>query len=731
VNAAAGRRFVGLHRVATLAVVALGFAALWVAGELGDLAALLAAGVIGLAAFDRRPRIPGGAWLAVQLLFLGWLLQGWLLGGRHVLTTFALLLVFVQLHRVLTRSSTRDDLYACFIAFGQLLLSSVLTVNAAWFVIFVLWFVALVWALLLTRLARAVEQDQRHRRAGRQPTAAAFGTLQPLLRWRWGAGVTALSVGMLASTLVLFFVLPRLQASFLSASLLPPVPVSGFSEQVRLGELGLVQLSDEPVMRVQLYDRAGQPASAAGAYWHGLAMDRFDGRAWSLSDPRRTRLGWVGGARTRGPPREQPWSLRQEVALEPLDTGVLFHLARATGIYGEFRALETVETEGYYLPGHRRRRDYVVYSEPVQRSLEELRELDPRDAPDHVRIPYTQLPAELSSRIPALAQDWTRGGATPADEALLIQQRLHEDFTYSLAQPSSAAEDPLLAFLEDDREGHCEYFATAMVVMLRTRGIPARIVNGFQGGEWNPVGSYWLVRQRDAHSWVEVWFGEGGWVVFDPTPLGEGGLRGRARIRLLARLGAWADYGRVRWTDVMLDYGLDNQAEGLRRLLAWASGDSSYSLVRLMLDGSGSSPQRRARAEGGLGWWVAPLVLVLLLVVLAARLGRRRSGSTRQLPVALRRAARLVRRLEARWRRAARRDPAPPRPDATALAWAEWAASRHPRLADAPDAIACWYEARFGGREPDEELVRRLARLVRASRRPGQSTSTGQKSSAP
>ena len=720
-----------LQRLTALTVAALGFCALWIAGELSGVMVVAAAAATSLSAWDARPRASARVWLVIQLLFLAWLGQGWLLGGRHVLSSFAWLLVFVQLHRLLTRSSTRDDLYSYFIAFGQLLLCSVLTVSAAYFIVFVAFFVTLTWALLLTRLARSVEEDWRQAHGTRPVASEAFASLGPLMRWPFALAVTSLTVTMLAGTLLLFFVLPRLQASFLSASLLPPIPVSGFSEQVRLGEIGIVQLSNEPVMRIRLTDSTGQQATASAAYWHGLAMDRFDGRVWSLSDTRRTQLGWVGGARTRGPPNDRSWSLRQEITLEPLDSNVLFHISQAAGIYGDFRSLEAAETEGYFLPGPRRRQTYVAYSEPVVSDLEELRAAAPRQGPDTVLTPATQLPDGLSPQIADLAREWTRGAATAADAALLIQQHLREDFTYSLAQPSSAAADPLLAFLTEDREGHCEYFATAMVVMLRTQGIPARIVNGFQGGEWNPVGEYWLVRQRDAHSWVEVWFGESDWVIFDPTPLGAGGVRGRARIRLLARLGAWADFGRVRWTEVMLDYGLDNQAEGLRRALAWMSGDSGYSLVRLMLDGSGSSGRDRTSRGAGLPWGgLATLLALGLLAVLVVRLRGRNSRRSRHLPQRLRRLAGLVTRLELRWRRASARAPDPPRTDATVLGWATWVAERAPRLEAAPAVIERYYSARFGSGAPERGLERELRRLLRASRGlRRQLTSTGQKRS--
>ena len=92
-------------------------------------------------------------------------------------------------------------------------------------------------------------------------------------------------------------------------------------------------------------------------------------------------------------------------------------------------------------------------------------------------------------------------------------------YRYSLelkGRPGSA--DPLAVFLFESRAGHCEYFATAMAVMLRQTGIPARLVNGFRTGEYNALGDAWVVRQYDAHSWVEAYFKPYGWIEFDPTP---------------------------------------------------------------------------------------------------------------------------------------------------------------------------------------------------------------------
>lgn len=709
-------RFLVMWILATLSVASLGFTFLWIAGALGKAATGIAVAAIGIAAWERRPRLPSRIWVLVQVAFLLWLGWGWAFGGRHVLSSFGDLLVFVQVHRLLTLRTSRDHLYVCFIAFGQLLLASILTLAAGWFVAFVVLLLALAWALLLTRLARSVEQDWLRSHGGREVPAAAWAGLGPLLRWPFVSSVSALVLGMLPATLALFFVLPRIQAGFLSGSLLPPIAMSGFSEQVRLGEIGVIQLSDAPVMRVRLQDPEGRPASAAGAHWRGLAMDHFDGRTWSLCDKRRSRLGWVGGARSHGPPRSQPWSLRQEITLEPLDSRVLFFLARPTGIYGGFRSLEAAQTDGFYMPGARTRQTYVVYSEPPAADPASLRASDPRASPEAVLIPGTQLPAGLDPRIAALATEWTRGGASALDEALLVQQRLRDGFTYSLEQPASAARDPLAAFLFDVREGHCEYFATAMAVLLRTRGIPARIVNGLLGGEWNPAGGYWLLRQRDAHSWVEVHFPGIGWVTFDPTP-GGGGVRGLARIRAWSRLLLWADWGRVQWTQVMLDFGLDRQAEGLRRTLAWITGDRGYSLLRLALDGSGASEERPAGQGRG-----APVVGTLLLLLLAwaalpraAAWARSRRSGGRGLPSRVRRLARLADLLQRRWE--ARLGPVPAPARETLLSWAGRVDRLRPGFPPASPAVRSYLAVRFGGQPPPEDLERSLRSHLRAARR--------------
>ncbi len=259
------------------------------------------------------------------------------------------------------------------------------------------------------------------------------------------------------------------------------------------------------------------------------------------------------------------------------------------------------------------------------------------------------------------------------------------------------------------QEGHCEYFATSMALMLRSRGLPARLVNGFAGAEWNPVGAYWLVRQDHAHSWVELWFPDSGWVLFDPTPSTAGGLDASARRSLRAQAGAWADYGRMLWADVMLDYDLGNQAAGfqaiLRRLRAWGQDDA----VVVAPTPRGPSPTEERGGWGRLAWLLGAALgaggLALFL--------RSRGPWSPALAPTGRAVSRLHRRLEA----AARRVPGAPREPAAPLELARWAAGQDAeRFGEAPGAVEGWYAARYGDGPLPAGLTAQVRRLARRAR---------------
>ncbi|MDZ7781325.1 MAG: transglutaminase domain-containing protein [Gemmatimonadota bacterium] len=184
---------------------------------------------------------------------------------------------------------------------------------------------------------------------------------------------------------------------------------------------------------------------------------------------------------------------------------------------------------------------------------------------------------------------------------------------------ASASETSLEHFLFERQAGHCEYFSTAMVVLLRAAGIQARNVNGFLGGEWTEFGNYLVVTQNEAHSWVEVWFPQYGWVTFDPTPADDGS--GTATS-------SWFWPGRIlfdgvqhRWSKWVLDYGSDDQSGLLSRWSGILTG------TRDRADAGNA-----ASAEGGMRRYLLPILILAAAVVgwlLLRRRDRTVEASTR------------------------------------------------------------------------------------------------------
>ena len=205
-------------------------------------------------------------------------------------------------------------------------------------------------------------------------------------------------------------------------------------------------------------------------------------------------------------------------------------------------------------------------------------------------------------------------------------------------QPDVGDAAPLLAFLFTTHRGHCEYFSSALAIMARSVGIPARNVTGFVGGQYNPYGDYYALRQGDAHSWVELHLDQVGWVTFDPTPTSRSAFGPPDGV--LATAQAMLDAARNRWNNSVVGYDLHTQAELMRRMAAW--------LARWHQT---EKPAAAVRAPTHHGWraarqlWVVPLGLVLLGVGLWLRHKRRRSAPASRLAAHQEQALQLYREL--------------------------------------------------------------------------------------
>jgi hypothetical protein len=251
-----------------------------------------------------------------------------------------------------------------------------------------------------------------------------------------------------------------------------------------------------------------------------MALWQFNGRRWSnpSSDERlvdrTTNFSHLSGNHSRS---NEGQRIRYAVNLEPLPASNLFLAGVPEEIRVPVPALFVNDTGAFLVKGHRPKSlRYEVQSWVPARAVPAAgatAEAFPQEFVER----YLGLP-DIDPRIPDLAAQLAGGRREPFDKAEAIETYLSTEFGYTLDLPLQRRPDPLAYFLFERREGHCEYFASAMVVMLRTLGIPARMAAGFAGGVFNPISGLQIVRSSDAHTWVEAYLPRYGWVSFDPTP---------------------------------------------------------------------------------------------------------------------------------------------------------------------------------------------------------------------
>jgi transglutaminase-like putative cysteine protease len=218
------------------------------------------------------------------------------------------------------------------------------------------------------------------------------------------------------------------------------------------------------------------------------------------------------------------------------------------------------------------------------------------------RVEALALPP-LDERIPRLALDMAGGAATPEDRARALERRLRRDYGYTLELLPAPVADPLATFLFARKKGHCEYFASAMAVMLRTLGVPSRVVTGFLGGVYNPMTGWQVVRASDAHSWVEAWLPRRGWVTFDPTPPDPS----PASAGWFSRAGLVLDAADQFWQDWVVGYDFERQVT-----LAARMQESSRQLRFAWLGDAAARIETSVRVSRAL------VVQILILFALAA-----------------------------------------------------------------------------------------------------------------
>lgn len=623
-------------RASSYAMVAVATLALCFAGGL-HLALAVIFGLVLLLAWQ----IEGKRWqlservglaivlLSIPLFFLDWQYQKEIGDARDKLGANALahLIIFLSAIKLLQVKSDRDWVFLYLISFFEVLLAAGLSFSPIFLgtlTLYLLCGLSTIIAFEIRKAGRGIKISET--RLLIPPDSRVFRRLVPRRsRKNNEAGrLPLISIGLLILIFVLalplFVVAPRAGSAMITRGGAGLSNFIGFSENVSLGAIGELKQNDEVVMRVRIEDAQARRHQLK---WRGVALDEFSGRSWrkSAEARRSTQETSDRGFFQLGTTEDLDRLTTQTIFLEPIDSAVLFAAPRAVAVQGDFSFLR-VDAEGSI---QIRRHDterviYRVFSDLAEPDAVRLRQ-DMRPYPT-AAARYLQLPETFDPRITDLAQKMISDvkARNRYDAARAIETGLRTEYGYSLEMRASGA-DPLSDFLFNVKAGHCEYFSTAMAVMLRTHGIASRVVNGFLPGEYNPAAGAFTVRQSDAHSWVEVYFPENrAWVTFDPTPAA--GRTEPVRSGFAAQLGKYAEAFELIWYQYVVGYDKQEQ-----RSLATSMHDRAFRYQHVM-----ATAMQRIQEIAAQVWrhpllvllGIALIVLAIALLLLLKRWGWRR-----------------------------------------------------------------------------------------------------------
>jgi protein-glutamine gamma-glutamyltransferase len=531
--------------------------------------------------------------------------------SQTLLVAVVHLIFFLAVMKILTGSRARDHLFLAVVSFAELVAAAILSVNLNFFVFLACYLLFAIATLTSAEIRRSMRK-----------TAVKARTGQKRFHWRLATLSVWVTLGILSLTAGLFFLLPRTADAALSRFFWHRIFIPGFSNQVTLGETGEIRMNSRPVMHIGSL----RPERLTGLKWRGDALSNFNGKRWTnrtvswtpigIEQPRGGVSAPIAAPEQRVPGRYVDY----EVEFDTAGGRALFFAGAPQVVRMVYPSLDRSETDSFRLQ--------ASAAEGFRYEVSSLLEDPPETAPAgytarelayEARLRNLQLPP-LDPRIPALARSITARATTDLERARAIERRLRTEYVYSLEMPSHESGDPLSDFLFARRRGYCEYFASAMAVMLRSVGVPARIATGFQSGLYNPITGLWVIRASDAHAWVEAWIPGNGWSTFDPTPPDPNGHA----AGLLARINLYLDAAGTFWQEWVVSYDPRRQGSLADRLQQGAGHIGFRWLDRLWR--SGGLP------DSAIQWlrrYGAAILLALIVGAAAWLAGPRLAGPLR------------------------------------------------------------------------------------------------------
>jgi protein-glutamine gamma-glutamyltransferase len=565
---------------------------------------------------------------------------------------FVLFLIALKLCQ---RRSNRDYLQIYVLSFLIMLAAAWLAMSVIFVVGFGIYVLLATWTLVLFHLRREIEENYIVRHASEsqaeQVTAARVLNSRRVVGTAFFAttGAVALLV-MLGSSLV-FAMVPRVGLGFILGGVRRPVGVAGFTDEVKLGLHGAISSDNQTVvLRSQIPAIAKLPSESArdqtisSLYWRGTVYDTYDKGQWlrSREDKTRTQLAVSTSSAdlsrsyvvfdpfeihfSAGRRSAMQGSIEQDVEIVALSHPVAFALDRPilfempppptgsfTAIDIDARWSDEVSLRTLRVnpanPYDRRQAmteflgaRYRVFSRIAGHAQADRVHLTREQLPEGALDNYLRVPEPLATRLSGLAGKIVANSHTPAAkvEAVVAWLRRTHSYTTHLRRNESIT-DPVEDFLLAENAGHCEYFASSAAILLRLTGVPTRYVNGFLGGEWNELRQAITVRENRAHSWIEAYLGNEGWVRVDATP----SLNRDSRMGTMRQ---WVDAAELFWGRWVMEYSASQQL-----LLAQRLGQKMGFHSRGYLPGRGPGHVSRKQAL------ILTSIVLLVIVMVSQR----------------------------------------------------------------------------------------------------------------
>ncbi len=660
--------------------------------------------------------------------------------------------------KLLERRTLRDDAQILILALLLLVVTSIVSGNVLYMIVLAVFMTVGVDALMRWYLGSQQQSSARRLigidpRLGPPPEGEALRTDRLIL----GGPILAMLIISITIGVVIFVVVPRTSAGMLNQlqSSASSVGVTGFADQLDLNRGGRIQTSNQPMMRVQIEYDASRPNANApreDLYFRGMVLHHY------VRNPHSGHRGWgwrrveMEAGRSRQYAIEPPGPFEGGSAIIELDesasTGpitIQHYWLEPSGeryLFALYPALEMSSKDIDQI--EKTRGDQVIYClwKPtaqlhyVMRSAETASPdvlhaltLDRgRALGDRPRVYRPQPPLPREGEIRELIRDEVGTLENPDDPeeaeafAEAVERFLRSSrFTYTLENPTIARGlEPVGEFLLDRRSGHCEYSASAMAVICQLHGLPARVVNGYRGGDYNAVGDFYVVKRKHAHSWVEVHIPGRDWIRYDPTPASE--FDTSVASAWWNELNSYIDFVQFHWATFVVSYDTSLRSTLFESLRAWLSRPAHdektftgaiWSFIRELFGWR----LKLSPSERLIYWAFALLVLALailvtyVLVVCAwwsiSRLLRWWRGHASGTPPELEFYDRYLRLLD----QLGLNRP----PSQTPAEFARELATVHPHLSDTPHLVRSYYEIVYGGHAlpgPRRDRVRAQLRRI-------------------